>query len=229
MKETMKKKVNVFGKIGKVASTIIIDLMIVGAVLLLICSILFAAVPHDSVKIDVSSNTQVRVNTDYVGVNDNSQISVKLGGSDVVIGTFGDSEVKTISENEKVVSINDGTKTNRFDLLDGMKVMILIIIKFVADIVALCFFRNLMKGFMVCETPFCDDIVEKMRKFAIALIPTAIVSAIMSSAVASLTNGLLSVGSSFGMTTVFFIVTVFIFTVIFKYGTELQKENDETV
>ena len=79
------------------------------------------------------------------------------------------------------------------------------------------------------KSKLADDIVEKMRKFAIALIPTAIVSAIMSSAVASLTNGLLSVGSSFGMTTVFFIVTVFIFTVIFKYGTELQKENDETV
>ena len=95
-----------------------------------------------------------------------------------------------------------------------------------AVIVALYFFRALMKQFVVCDTPFSDCIVKKMRAFAIALIPCMAVY----HAVGAVKNNVLGNDGSTGLIlSVVFVLVIFVLTMIFKYGAELQKEHDDTV
>ena len=95
-----------------------------------------------------------------------------------------------------------------------------------AVIVALYFFRALMKQFMVCDTPFSDSVVKKMRAFAIALIPCMVAYHAASAA----KNYVLGNDGSPGLIlSVVFVLTIFVLTMIFKYGAELQKEHDDTV
>ncbi|MDE6087635.1 MAG: hypothetical protein K2G25_04550, partial [Oscillospiraceae bacterium] len=65
-----------------------------------------------------------------------------------------------------------------------------------------------------CETPFEENVLKTMKNFGFALIPTGLVC---------LSDGGIS------LTAIVLIIAIIIFTYIFKYGAELQKESDETV
>lgn len=229
MNKSIKSKINIFGKVGKIITTVIIVLLLVAEGFMLTGVVIMAFVPKDAVTMDVTGNAKFQVNTEFFNIDD-GEFSFKLGEADVKLGKYDDSKVVTaIKDGKLTVDANAGNV--RFDLTDAIKVMICFMIRVAAIVVVLFFFRALMKQFMLCDTPFSDEVIKKLRAFAIALIPAMAVSMISYTFFVQLFSGVIGGGAFFRLDLVGigFVVVVFVLTAIFKYGAQLQKDYDETV
>lgn len=222
MENSIKRKINIFGKIGKIVTTVIIVLMLVAEGALLTGTIALAFVPKDTVTADVEAKANVRIDSDFFNVNDGE---IKIPGRVTVFSTELDPNFQV---KDGVGEINAETGNLHFDLLDVIKLLVVGMIKLAAVVVALYFFKALMKAFMKCDSPFDENVIKKMRAFAIALIPTMVVSSTANGVLGGLFTGKFSFGSV-ELLPVAFALIIFVLTAIFKYGAMLQKEHDETV
>lgn len=227
MENSIKRKINVFGKAGKIITTVIIVLLLVAEGFMLIGGVIVAIVPKESVTVDVAGKADIKVDATYFGV-DKGELSAKAGDINVKLADLDDEDVKTTLDENGIFNISTDSKNLHYDLWDALKLICLAMLKVAAIVVALYFLKALMKQFMICDSPFCDEVVKAMRAFAIGLIPTMAVSASASGIINVLFEGIISVGT-FDQVTVGFVVIIFVLTAIFKYGTQLQKQYDETV
>lgn len=225
MEQSVKRKINVFGKVAKIITTIIIVFLLVAEGFMLTGAIIVAAVPKDSVTVDATVNADVKVDTGFFGI-DGDNVYVKAGDTKIVIGDFdtGNAEVKS---KDGVLTVNADMNDLHFDLKDALLLIVCGMGSLAAVIVALYFFKALMKQFMICDTPFCDGVVQKMKNFAIALIPCVIVAEGMKKAMGGIVSN--SFTLDFDVVSAGFVIIIFVLTMIFKYGAMLQKEHDETV
>ena len=225
METSVKRKINVFGKVSKIITTVIIVILLVAEGFMLTAGVVAAIVPKDSVTVDAQLNADVKVNTGYFGLDDN-KFYVKAGNSKIYFGDFGTSNIG-VKNSDGIVDMNVDMNDYRFDL-SSVLVLIICGMAYVASIVvALYFFRALMKQFMICDSPFGDGVVRKMRSFAIALIPCVAVAEVMKKAMGSVFSGDFNIGID--LIPVGFVLIIFILAMIFRYGAMLQKEHDETV
>lgn len=225
MENSIKKKINVFGKVAKIITMIIIVCLLVAEGFMLAGGVIIACVPKDSVTVDGAGTIDVNVNTEYFGLN-GEQFYVNTGNSRIALGEISTGSMDVKNENGNL-NVSGDFRQLHFDLNDGMLMIVYGMVYVAAIVVALFFFRSLMKQFMVCDSPFSEEVVKKMRAFAIALIPCITVMQFMKSAVSAKLSG--SFNFDVDLISVAFVVIIFILTMIFKYGTELQKEHDETV
>lgn len=225
MEKSVKRKINIFGKVGKIITTVIIVLLLIAEGALLTGTIFTAVLPKDAATVEINGAANVKLDASCFGF-DGSTISLAAGnGRFKLLDAEADAAIQS---KDGVISANAEVNHLRFDLLDLMKLIIAGMIKLAAVIVPLFFFKALMKAFMTCDTPFCDNVIKKMRAFAIALIPSMIVSSITNSVLGLIMFDSLSVGG-FDLIPAVFVFVVFILTTIFRYGAQLQKEHDETV
>ena len=225
MENSIKKKINVFGKVAKIITMIIIVCLLVAEGFMLAGGVIIACVPKDSVTVDGAGTIDVNVNTEYFGLN-GEQFYVNTGSGQIALGEVSTGSLDVKNENGNL-NVNGDVRQVHFDLNDGMMMIVYGMVYVAALVVALFFFRALMKQFMVCNSPFSEEVVRKMRAFAIALIPCIATVQLMKSALSAKMNG--SFQFEIDFISVAFVVIIFILTMIFKYGTELQKEHDETV
>ena len=225
MENSVKRKINVFGKVMKIITTIIIVCLLVAEGFMLVGGIIVAAVPKDSVTVDAAVNADVKVNTGYFGLED-GQVSVKAGDTNIAIGEIGTGGLK-VSNSDGIMNLNGDFRNFHFDLNDALLLILSGMVSVAAIIVGLFFFKALMKEFMTCDSPFSDGVVKKMRSFAIALIPCMIVAQGMKIVVGGLVSG--SFTMNVDLISVAFVFIIFVLTMVFRYGTMLQKEHDETI
>ncbi|MBQ3284649.1 MAG: DUF2975 domain-containing protein [Ruminococcus sp.] len=225
MEYSVKRKINIFGKVAKIITMIIIVFLLVAEGFLLTGGVIVACVPKDSVTLDAQLNADMNVNTGIFGFDD-GKFSVKAGNTDIVLGEVA-LDSFDVSTDNGVMNVNGGVRNVHFDLNSVLLLIVYGMISLASVIVALFFFRALMKEFVVCDSPFCDGVVKKMRNFAIALIPCVVVAQGMKAAI----GAVIGVGFNLQFDFVYaaFVFIIFVLTMIFKYGTMLQKEHDETV
>ena len=225
MENSVKRKINIFGKVMKIITTVVIICLLVAEGFMLTGAVIVAVVPKDSVTVDAQVNGNVNINTTYFGY-DGEDFSVNIGDDKITVGSIGSGDLQLDSKNG-VMTVNGDFKNIRFDLSDALLLIVCGMVSVAAIVVALYFFKALMKQFMICDSPFCDGVVQKMRNFAIALIPCVIVAEGMKKAAA----GIISDSFTFDidLVSVAFVFIIFVLTMVFKYGCELQKEHDETV
>ena len=226
MENSIKKKINAFGRVGKIITTIIIVFLLVAEGFMLVGAVITAVLPNDCISVDVAGTAEIHVDTDYFDINE-GQIYLNVGDNKIALGGITDEQLKIYNNSPVVMQFDAKTADLHFDMKTGLYLLILSMAECAAIVVILFFLRALMKQFMICDTPFSDGVIKKMRAFAISLIPTV--------AVAFVTDALGSEVLSFfsnahvDLLTVGFVVVIFILTAIFKYGAQLQKQYDETV
>lgn len=227
MEKSAKRKINIFGKVCKIITTVIIVLLLIAEGAMLTGTIVMAFLPKDAVTVDVNGTANVKLDGSCFGF-DGNKISLEAGNGRF---KFFDAEADSnVLSKDGVISVNAEVNHLRFDLSDLIKLMIACMIKLSAVIVPLYFFKALTKAFMVCDTPFCANVIKKMRNFAIALIPSMIVSSMTNSFLGLIITNSFSIGGGgFDIIPILFVFVVFILTAIFRYGAQLQKEYDETV
>ena len=224
MENTIKKRINTFGKVAKIITTIVIVFMLVTEGFLLVGGIIAAVVPRDSITVDIDSNAEINIDKNYFGL-DGKQFYINIGDGKLNLAEFNNEKYDIRNENTDL-NLSGSVRSTHHDMDTVLWWIVFEAISLAAVIVALYFFRSLMKQFMVCDTPFSDGIVNKMRAFAIALIPCTVVWQAFNAA----KNYIIGNEADFNLIFTFaFVLIIFVLTMIFKYGAELQKEHDDTV
>ena len=228
MENSVKRKINIFGKVGRIITTVVIILMIVAGSCLVIGGTVIAFMPKDAVSVDIKGQADINIGKGVFGF-EGKQFYINAGDSKIIVGEVGKDETITLNDAENdELDISSGTRELHFNLLTVLWIMVVGAVKIGALIVALYFFKALMKAFETCDSPFCDEVVDKLRRFAFALIPCLAVS----ECAGAIASGIITNSFSFGsinLVYVAFVLVIFVLSMIFKYGKQKKKEHDETV
>lgn len=234
MKNEIITKVNKIGNAGQIISNIGKVIVAIGAIACLVSGIILLALPDDMVVIHVDGKAAVEINMPMVGNN-----IVTEDGSSVVIGsvsTDGSLELNgmeygvvgmTPTENGFLMEAEADSYTLKFNQLTGT--VFLAAVNCAVMWVVMHFISKLCKLFKECETPFTEEIVQALKKLAIALIPMAFLSNLTTSVTDSIMSGNVNIVIGVDMTTVLLVLLIFMLSAIFSYGTMLQQESDETL
>ena len=220
MKNNNIKKINDLGKIGKLLCIILIVITAIGIAAVTAMGIAAATLPDDFMKIDgkwncttVTDYSSGMIGTPYTDEDynrDGSFFGLNIHSVSKYTEDSGNSNIiKEVSE--KTVN---GTMSKSMKVLFFAIAIFILLMLILLDI-SLHFAKTLCKALEKCETPFSDEIVKKMRNFAISLIPFGIFC--------------VGAGGASAIGIAFIIIIVLLFSAIFKYGAELQRESDETL
>jgi len=234
MKNEIMAKVNKIGNAGQIIANIAKVVIAIGAVACLVSGIILTVLPDDMVVIHVDGKAAVEINMPMVG----NQI-VSEDGPSVVIGsvsTEGALELNGIeygvvgmtqTENGFLMEAEADSYTLRFNQLTS--VVFLAAVNCAAMWAVMHFVAKLCKLFKECETPFTEEVVQTLKKVAIALIPMAFLSNLTTSVTDSIMSGSVNIVIGVDMTTILLVLIIFMLSAIFSYGTMLQQESDETL
>jgi len=234
MKTEIITKVNKIGKAGEIISNIGKVIISIGAIACLVAGIILTVLPDDMVMIHVDGKAAVEINMPMVGNN-----IVTSDGSNVVIGSV--SANGSLELNGIEYGIVGMTSTEKGFLMEAeadgytlsfnqlTSTVYLAAVTCVVIWVAMHFISKLCKLFKECETPFTEEIVQALKKLAIALIPMAFLSNLTTSVTESIMTGNVNIVIGVDVTTILLVLLVFMLSAIFSYGTMLQQESDETL
>ena len=88
--------------------------------------------------------------------------------------------------------------------------------------------KALMKSLKNCETPFSEDIIKNMTRFANSLFFVVLFNMTTNGYWASIKAGTLF-RPTVNLESILFVSVIYILIVVFKYGAKLQQESDETL
>ena len=223
----IKKKINIFGKVGKIITIILIVCMYIAEGALVAGTIVTAILPKDAVTLTVNGSAHAVIDGSFVTVDQgDSKLDFKVGNF-AVAGMDDENADIRIDGSRIDASFRSGSVT--YDLWDALRICIAGIFAVAGVLVALYFLKSLMKELAVCDTPFCSGVVTKMRSFAIALIPAAIAGEVANTIIGATVSHCMSIGFSVNLGMIALVVVIFLLSMIFGYGAQLQKQYDETV
>lgn len=230
MKNENIMKINMLGKVSRIILIIMKIALIIGIVGCLFASVVTLALPKDDVftatgtasaQITVDDSAKFFITSDIINIGGIKFSTMnKLQKYEDEWGIFGtDVNVKvdeTESNGKVVYNITaDLDAQNAKSMVFTMSLACIAGAVVCAVILVIVIFAGkLAKALEKCESPFEDNVIKSIRNFAWSLIPLAVVY--------------LSEGG-INATAIVLIIAVIIFSYIFKYGAELQKESDETV
>ena len=236
METKMDKKINTIAKVGRILATIAAVFMILGCIASAVGIGVTASMPKDSLMVDVTGIADVTAKGEVLESITDAIIDsakggkgkVMLGDSNVAIGDVEDSipEGVTAQKTDKGFTLSVENKRLNISTQAITTVLIFSFLNTVCLTVVLFMIRALMKSIEKCETPFCNDVIRKMKNFGYSLIPLAVLSGTSEN-----TWNILDVGVHAGidLKVVFVILVVFMLVMVFSYGAELQKQSDETL
>ncbi len=220
MKSETIKKINTFGKIGYIICKIGKIALMIATIGCLVGAILMCFVPKDAVKIELTTSNTAVINLD----------------SKYDISRFFDLEI-----DDGILEIGDNT----YSVVGGAdapetvtKTVYISNFKWIlfagalgcfTVVVAFYFAEKLCKSFKDCETPFTEEVSGGLMKFAYSLIGAAVVGMLGESVVDSFFANRFLIGIDIDLGTVLLILCVFMLSFIFKHGTALQVQSDETL
>ena len=233
MKNSNVKKINVAGLIGYIISIICIICAIAALVGVGICTAGAIAISGNSINVKIATDINIKSTGNFLSTL-NSFIGID-GIEDLNTLTdenieINDSDIEALSIKTEDGGLSINAKTNEITI-SMQKIIIALIATFVfllSVCITLHMLKSLMKALKKCETPFLAGIVIKMRRFAISLVFTVIIKIICSGFWSNLTTGF-SYKVNIDLGSILLVAVIYILTVVFKYGSGLQKEFDETL
>lgn len=237
MKENAIKKINQMGKIGDIVITIAKVFCIVGLICTVVGTIILGSMPSDfilfqgggsgTININVASIGQTLTDEDYKKINDGSIMK----DSNLELRANGETlQFDEISAKDNIVTLSaSGDMKDQISLHNLVYVLVVVNIAIVLTLVILFFGGFLCKAFKNCESPFEENVINKMRNFAYSLIPWVIMSSFQESMISSLMAGRVDINFSLDVNMTVIVLIVLFLTYIFKYGAILQQESDETL
>lgn len=244
------KKFNQFGKVGKLVLTLLLIAAVIFTLLCGAAAIYTATLPKDAVRVTVTNLAEFRVKgttfsafwnflSDGVSYAAGSDPTAMLEG-----GSMLPPENTQLQANFKFFNQGYASAEIRSDgsdkIMDAQSapaeysssslVMVFVFATlFVASVAAaLWMLQKLFRVLSECASPFCPELVSRLRGFGYSLLPVAVFATIGE----TLARRFLSAGQSgiqiqWGIL-IAFAVTMCLVTV-FRYGVQLQTESDETL
>ena len=233
MKNSSIKKINTAGLIGYIISIILIVGVIAGMVGIAICTIGAITVSNDDINVKVATNINVSSTGNFLNKL-NSFISID-GVEDLNTLTedgvkINDRDISELSVKENNGGLIIDAQTNEI-AISMKKIIVALITAFIflgVVTVALFMVKALMKSLKNCETPFSEEVIKNMTRFATSLVSVVVLHIIFSGFWSSLTSGV-SYKASINLESILLVAVIYILITVFKYGAKLQQESDETL
>ncbi len=242
-----------FGKVGKITMTVLMVIAILTAAASCVATIYVSTLPKDALTVRVTNHAEFRINEknfdslwdiladgfSYAG--DASPEAMLSGGNDKIIPpedqdfnmelsffnqSFSSAKIHS-EENTKVIEATSSPAEYRSANL--VSVLIFATLFAASAAAALFMLKRLFAVLAKCESPFCEELVTKMKAFGFSLLPVALFATIGE----TLSTAFLSAGRDTGISIQWGVLIAFAVTMclvtVFKYGIQLQKESDETL
>ncbi|MGN0658025.1 MAG: DUF2975 domain-containing protein [Emergencia sp.] len=251
MNTTTVKRINKFGRVGKIVTVVLIVIMLIGTAAAAAGSVFLSRLPEDAVSVKVAGRAEIRADenffqkyfglftdgfsystdelseedleNDMTALPDEGRVDMKMS----VNGAEFSKAVMRSEDGKKILEAETGEYEYR--IKDLIIVLVSAILLMLSAAAALFFLRKLFACIETCETPFSEDIVKALQRFTVSLVPVAVIS----SAAETLSNSLLIPGAGLdikldgGM--IIACIVAFCLGTVFRYGAQLQKESDETL
>ncbi len=234
MKEQAIKKINKIGKISGIITLICKILIGMGMGILLLAAVLLFVIPKGSIQFGATEKTVIEVDIEKLGQTiteaDAEMIKAELESGTAGIELNGDSvNPENIEVIDNIIRVGDEEQVFSVDMHDLGWLVLLLLLMLALVMVTLFFIGSLCKAFRDCQSPFEENVIQKMQKFAYALIPWTFASSMIDSIGNSFISGYPEVTFTLDMGMILIVLVVFLLTYIFKYGAVLQQESDETL
>ena len=134
-----------------------------------------------------------------------------------------------IHSDESAKVMEADTSPEEYNVKDLVTVFIFLTLFSASATAALWMLRRLFAVLTRCESPFCCEVVNRMRGFGFSLLPVAVFASIGE----TMLESFLTAGKSTNVSIQWGVLIAFVVTMalvaVFKYGVQLQKESDETL
>ena len=186
-----------FGKVGKIAMTVLMVIAILAAAASCVATIFVSTLPKDVLTVRVTNHAEFRINEknfdslwdiladgfSYAG--DVSPEAMLSGGNDKIIPpedqdfnmelsffnqSFSSAKIHS-EENTKVIEATSSPAEYRSANL--VSVFIFATLFAASAAAALFMLKRLFAVLAKCESPFCEELVKKMKAFGFSLLPVA--------------------------------------------------------
>lgn len=227
-----KRTIQVIGKICRIISMILLVLNAIGAGFMIIFGIVLTVMPTNTAEIDIKGSTEIEISGKIIEkIPDGTIKSFISEFNEGLSGfTFNGQSLSEVGQGENsVIFRNNGS----YVYLNLRKLGIVCIINALITatlIYVLLMLGRFMKKLEESGSPFEDGAVKAMTQFAISLLPYAVLKPTLTSLSGAIfATGNVSVKFSIDTTTVFAALIVILMVLIFRYGAQLQKNEDETL
>ena len=234
MKNSNIKKINTAGLVGYIISILLIIGLIASMVGVAILTAGAIAISKDNINLKMATSININSTGNFLSKL-NSFISIN-GVDDLndLINNDGekldDNDISELNIKEENGGLVIDVKTNEITV-NLKRIIIALVLSFIslgAITVAVYWLKSLMKSLKNCETPFSEDIIKKMTRFANTLLVVVIFNMTTNGYWASIKSGSLF-RPSVNLEGYLFVSVIYILIVVFKYGAKLQQESDETL
>lgn len=242
-----------FGKVGKIAMTVLMVIAILAAAASCVATIFVATLPKDALTVRVTNHAEFRINEknfdflwyiladsfSYAG--DTSPEEILSDKGDIItppenqdfnteLSFFDQSYASAKIYSDGNTKVMEATSSpTEYCSTDLVSVLIVLTLVVASAAAALFMLKRLFAVLAKCESPFCEELVKKMRAFGFSLLPVALFATIGE----TLSTAFLSAGRDTGISIQWGVLIAFAVTMclvtVFKYGVQLQKESDETL
>lgn len=241
-----------FGRVGKIIMTV---LSVIAALVTACCmaaAVFVATLPKDALTVRVVEQTEFRFNSEsfstlwsilggrfaYAGEGYPSAIFGEEGTVAPPDGQTFSAELRVVDRFYDSAEIStDGTdkvmtaeaSPAEYQLNDLKRVFTFAALLSASAAAALWMLRRLFGALTKCESPFCEEVVAKMRSFGFSLLPVAVFASVSE----TLLGSFLAAGRGSHVSIQWGVLIAFGVTMalvaVFKYGVRLQRESDETL
>ena len=232
MKAEIIAKVNQIGKVGLIITRICQVCLWIGVVACILSGIVLSFIPDDMIAIHMEHKATVEVNMPEIAgtLTENGKSNTTWGDVESSLKVDGmEYGVVDVRQTEKGVEIEADTDAYTIHFRSIANTVFLAAVYGVVCLVVMHFVGVVCKKFKECDTPFSDDIVTALRNLAISLIPMTVFSTLTESVMNSIITGNVNIVLGVDLTTVLMILLIILLYMIFRYGTMLQQESDETL
>lgn len=231
MKEESVRKINTLGKVGEILARICRVFLIIGFVGILIALVAMIALPKDFVKVEIGTGVGVKIDLSYYGeLSEEDQANARRGLEKALTDTDKDARITDFEVTASSVTLHLAANEMTLGPRTLIGILVAALFYVAASYVSLRFLGLLCRAFRDCKSPFEENVIRRMKNFAISLIPWAVISMTMDSITsesALFSASDFSIGINLG--TALLVLLILGLCRIFRYGAELQKEHDETL
>lgn len=224
MKNENIKKINTLGKVSRIILIIMRVALIIGIVVCLLSAIAFCLMPKsDVITADGTVSAQIKIDCEKIPSIIFSDDIIDLDENNIDFGAFG-TNFKWIVEKNKVNDSLIYDINGEIDIDNSYSIIIgtagtctFSAVLCAVMLIVVIFGEKLAKSLEICESPFEENVLKAIKRFAFSFIPVAILEISW--------NG----HSVSSITTVFIVIVILLFSFVFNYGAQLQQESDETL
>ena len=233
-KENAISKVNSIGKAGRVISTILQVILVIGVVCAMIGTIAYLALPKNLLTLTIDGSATVSMNEEALKQLDPN---TDFENPDTISSfTTGSLNINSTDYTQGQATIEDGNINFTFQQVPAVITtarLLLItaaaIVYMAISFVMVLFVKKLCKSLEGCSSPFEENIIKELQRCVWFSIPWVLCGGIAGNIIRTAFSSTVNFSIEFSLTTVLIILLLFGLAYIFKYGAVLQQESDETL